>query len=399
MNNNGSALSNSLFVIDTIKELLDSGRVVERNKNELIVINPLSVSVQSSGKKRLILDLRYINKFILKKKFRFEDYRKALEYFRQGGYASKFDLKSGYHHIDIFPSHRDFLGFSWIYPDGSTRFFSYTVLPFGLSTAPYIFTKVLRPLVKYWRTRGFYCVVYLDDGLSLESTLDKAQFSTHHIRGDLLAAGFVINEEKSIWSPVQIISWLGVVWDFELGTISISGERISKLENKLKIALANPVMSCRQLASITGSIISLSPVFGNYCRFLTRHCQITIVAAQSWESEITLDFYCISELEFWLKNVRKLNSKDCFKAFLPSHCIYADASAVACGAYISTDNSQICHRLFTEDERRSSSTHRELLAIEFSLESFVTLVHRYLIYICYSDIWFLLKEQYRTVDS
>jgi hypothetical protein len=35
----------------------------------------------------------------------------------------------------------------------------------GLSSACYIFTKVVRPLVKFWRSKGFLIVVYLDDGL------------------------------------------------------------------------------------------------------------------------------------------------------------------------------------------------------------------------------------------
>ena len=36
------------------------------------VVNPLSVSIQSSGKKRLILDLRHVNHFIWKQNFRCE---------------------------------------------------------------------------------------------------------------------------------------------------------------------------------------------------------------------------------------------------------------------------------------------------------------------------------------
>ena len=31
---------------------------------------------------------------------------------------------------------------------------------------PYIFSKVMRPLVKYWRSKAIRIVVYLDDGIS-----------------------------------------------------------------------------------------------------------------------------------------------------------------------------------------------------------------------------------------
>ena len=176
--------------------------------------NPLSVSTQSSSKRRLILDLRFVNQFILKQKVK--------DLFQYGGYACSFDLKSGCHHVDIFPSHQRFLGFSWTFPDGRNR---YTVLPFGLSSAPYLFTKLMRPLVKYWRSRGLYCIVYLDDGVIMDSTLEKTQRASHLVYGDLVASGFVINQEKSIWCPVQSIVWLGIVWNFEHGTIAITDAR------------------------------------------------------------------------------------------------------------------------------------------------------------------------------
>ena len=40
-----------------------------------------------------------------------------------GGFAINFDLKSGYHHLDICPHHRQYLGFAWMFPDGRERFF------------------------------------------------------------------------------------------------------------------------------------------------------------------------------------------------------------------------------------------------------------------------------------
>ena len=75
-------------------------------------------------------------------------------------YLFSFDLKSGYHHVDIAQIHQDCLGFSW-----KGRFFVFTVLPFGLCSACYIFTKLMHPLVRYWRSLGLRAVVYLDDGL------------------------------------------------------------------------------------------------------------------------------------------------------------------------------------------------------------------------------------------
>ena len=62
-NNNKSALANASFVDEAISELLITNRIFESDAIPHNV-NPLSVSVQSSGKKRLILDLRVINKHV-----------------------------------------------------------------------------------------------------------------------------------------------------------------------------------------------------------------------------------------------------------------------------------------------------------------------------------------------
>ena len=70
------------------------------------IVNPLSVSTHSSGKQRLILDLRHVNSFIFKPKFKCEDLNVAIQIFDKGYHLFKFDLKSGYYHIEIFPAQR-----------------------------------------------------------------------------------------------------------------------------------------------------------------------------------------------------------------------------------------------------------------------------------------------------
>ena len=72
LKNNRSSLSHVEFVEEANQDLVESGRVVE-TKVPPRVVNPLSVSVQANGKKRLILDLRYVNKFLRKMQVKFED--------------------------------------------------------------------------------------------------------------------------------------------------------------------------------------------------------------------------------------------------------------------------------------------------------------------------------------
>ena len=108
--NNKSALDNASFVESAISELVSNHAVVEVPFVPHVV-NPLSASTQSSGKKRLILDLRHVNQFIWKQKFECEDWRVLSSYVNKGDYLFSFDLKSGCHHFNIFPDHQTFLGF------------------------------------------------------------------------------------------------------------------------------------------------------------------------------------------------------------------------------------------------------------------------------------------------
>ena len=149
--NHNSVFCNYEFVSSEISKLLLSGAVVEVSSTDLHVCNPLGVAVSTSGKPRLILDLRYVDQHLRSLRFKYEDIRTAADLFQKGDCFFKFDYTSGYHHLEIFPEHTFFLGCSWMV-DGRQKFFKFTVLPFGLSTGPYIFTKVQRALTKYWRS-------------------------------------------------------------------------------------------------------------------------------------------------------------------------------------------------------------------------------------------------------
>ena len=55
-------------------------------------------------------------------------------------YMFKFDIKQGCHHIDIYKPHQKCFGYSWEV-EGKTCYFVFSVLPFGLTSAPLILRK------------------------------------------------------------------------------------------------------------------------------------------------------------------------------------------------------------------------------------------------------------------
>ena len=203
LSNNRSALEHADFVSSAVCDLLELGLISEV-LTPPTVINPLSVSVNSEGKPRLILDLRHVNSYIPKAKFRMEDWKVFLQYLSRGGFMYKFDLKSGYHHIDICQPHHQFLGFQWALGGTRSRYFCFTVLPFGLWSAPYLFTKFFRPLVRYWRGLGIHLVLYLDDGAGCEKDLLSTQHCSNIVRSDLVRAGLV---------PITVINLFGPLFN------------------------------------------------------------------------------------------------------------------------------------------------------------------------------------------
>ena len=95
-----------------------------------------------------------------------------------------FDLKSGYHHVDIHKEHWKYLGFAWV-EGPNTKYYVFCVLPFGLATTPYLFTKLLRPLVKHWRGQGIRAIVYLDDEIVAAKGESSPRGTSNKIQEDL----------------------------------------------------------------------------------------------------------------------------------------------------------------------------------------------------------------------
>ena len=103
----------------------------------------------------------------------------------------------------------------------------------------------------------------------------------------------------------------------------------------------------KTLASATGSVISLSPVFGNFSRIMSRHCQITIAASPGWDFVSEIDSYCIAELQLWLSSIKKVQFKELLSPFIPQPDSLSDASGFACSAISLNNNTQICFKFYS----------------------------------------------------
>ena len=192
MRNNKSALDNNDFATEALNDLLAT-QCISVVESQPWVVNPLTVSTRNDGKRRLVLDLRHVNPHLFKYKVKCEDITTAQDLLEEGYYLYTFDIKSAHHHVEIFPSHRTYLGFQWSYR-GKAAYFVFSVLPFGLSTAPYIFTKLLKPLISHWRDLGKRICMFLEDGLGGNSPKESATVDAKAVKENLGRLGFVLSE-------------------------------------------------------------------------------------------------------------------------------------------------------------------------------------------------------------
>lgn len=227
----------------------------------------LFVIPKSSGGWRAILDLKRLNRFISYKRFKMNTLQSILWSIRRGDFLSSIDLTEAYLHIPIRQSHCKFLRFCY---DG--RHFEYVAMPFGLSSAPRTFTKVLAALTAYLRHKPIRIQCYLDDILILASSLQQARVNTRAAIQVLQAHGFSINFRKSQLSPSTRVGHLGSVIDTLEGKVFLSPDRILSISRMINSMRSLRRVPLRDLSTLLGKMISCIAIVP-WARFHSRALQ------------------------------------------------------------------------------------------------------------------------------
>ena len=361
------------FVGNAIKELLATGAAVRCPVGVVpMCCSPLNV-VEQRDKNRLILDLRHVNTHLRVPAFRYEGLQKAAELVCAQDWLFTLDLKSGYHHVDICPSDWTYLGFMF-----DERYYLFRSLPFGLATAPYVFTQVIKQLVQRWRAQGMRVVPYVDDILFMSRSIDEAHSSQRIVLADLQASGFILNVKKSQLEPRHYVRFLGLDIDSRTMTFRVPEDRV----HNLKEALANTVHSnfatSRSMARIAGMIASMRLALGPASRCLSHGLITFINEGSSWSERRPLTAGARRDISFWEKNISTMNGWPIMKAHTFSAVLSCDASETGWGAtlHLIPDQSLQAAALIPANWRGSSSTHRELAGILWALTHFSPLIAR-----------------------
>ena len=270
----------------------------------------------------------------------------------------------------MFPPHCKYLGFSLFYK-GQLRFFKFTVLPFGLSTGPYLFIKIQRALVKHWRGKGFRLFTYLDDGAGADRDRGEAVRLSAEVRRDVWLSGFVANEEKSQWDPVQCGELLGFIMDLRSGTFKVPPRRVDALKQLLNDTIAKKfVVSACHLSRITGSLVSMGLALGPVARLWTRALYRDVCQKAYWDRRFLISQVSQAEVQFWRVNF----DTGGYPIWPPTPKVevitYSDASGQGWGGFAVQLSDKVARGSWSGEESGKSSTFREVAAIRHVLESF-----------------------------
>ncbi|XDV29293.1 hypothetical protein PO909_032430 [Leuciscus waleckii] len=210
---------------------------------------------KKDGGLRPILDLRQLNKVLVKRQFRMLTTRQILVQIRQGDWFVSIDLKDAYFQIQIASRHRRYLRFAF---EGQA--YQYTVLPFGLSLAPRTFTKCMDAALAPLRMRGVRVLNYLDDWLILAQSRAVLIEHTTILLDHLEDLGLSVNWAKSSLSPSQKISFLGTELDSLSMIARLSQQRavdIRRTANSFRCGASVPLKRFQKMLGLMASASSV----------------------------------------------------------------------------------------------------------------------------------------------
>ena len=143
-----------LLISTEISHLLEKGAIEEVDVSQLHYSNSLFLVAKRSGRKRPVINLRPLNRFVPNQKFRMESILLLKDILKPNSFLTKIDLNDAFYSIPIAKKSRKYLQFIY-----HNKLYQFCVLPFGISTAPRVFSKILKPVIALLRTRGISLII------------------------------------------------------------------------------------------------------------------------------------------------------------------------------------------------------------------------------------------------
>uniref|UniRef100_A0ABD2WZD2 Reverse transcriptase domain-containing protein n=1 Tax=Trichogramma kaykai TaxID=54128 RepID=A0ABD2WZD2_9HYME len=288
---------------NAIHELEEKGAVVKCLERDDQVLSPYFLRKKPNGTDRFILNLKWLNQFIKKRHFKMEDFRTATQLTNKNDYLASIDIKDAYFLVALHKDSRKYVRFTF-----EDETYEFVCLAFGLSSAPYIFTKLMKAPTKILRTAGYTNVIYLDDYLAIENTPEKCSKNINAALNLFTSLGLIINHEKSELMPVQRCTFLGVEIDTARYCIQLPRRKMKHIHALIETYLNMKSCSIRSYAVLIGTLISCCPAV-EYAWLYTKILEKEKIFELIWnnyryDAIMHISTEAKEELEWWKSNIK-----------------------------------------------------------------------------------------------
>ena len=278
------------LIVEEVQELLCKGAIKEMQNSRSGFYSNLFLVPKKDGGQRPVINLKALNNFVQTQHFKMEGIHTLKELINQDDWLTKVDLKDVYFAIPIHRSHHQYLRFIF-----QGKCYQFQCLPFGLSSAPWVFTKTLKPALALLREMGVRLIAYIDDILVLAESKELAK---NHVEGVvylLQCLGFQINQKKSVLEPAQVREFLGLSVDTVAMELRLPLDKIKKIRTESRAMMRAKQVSGRALARLVGKMNAASQVIPPAPLFF-RHLQMTLADTlnqhhQCYDAQVSLSQY------------------------------------------------------------------------------------------------------------
>lgn len=345
-----------------VTRLIGIGAVTRCEERRDQYISSIFTVPKSNGDNRLVINLKPLNTFIEVEHFKMEDWRTVTSVLEKDVFMAKFDLKDAYHFISISMECRKFLRFRW-----NGFVYEYTCLPFGLSTGPFIFTKVMKEAMKVLRMKGLLSVIYLDDGIVFGNTFNECKRNIVQTCEHLRSLGFKISE-KSDMNPSQRIEFLGLVFDSKQMTVSLPDRKKVAIRELGTRLVKGERTTIQKVAEYVGTLVAASP--GVNCgKLFTRDLEVDKQQALGLNGD---NYKCVMKISLAAKEdihtfIKNLNEPNVIRNDVYDTVMFSDSSLESWGCH---SEGQSIGNNWNIDEKGKHINVLELMAVENGLKYF-----------------------------
>ena len=359
----------SLVVQAEVDKLLMKGVIVETQEEpEQFVSNIFVRPKKDPGAYRVILNLKPLNEFIAFRHFKMDSIHTCTSLMHQDCFMTSIDLQDAYYSIHIAPEHQKFLKFWW-----RNTLYQYTAMPMGLTSAPRIFSKLLRPALSYLRLKGHTLSIYIDDLYIQADSAEQCRKTVGSTLTLLNNLGFYINVDKSQLKPKKVLEHLGFVLNSEKMSVGLPlDKQASVVDNCTTVLKSNSIFKIRDIARILGILVSYCTgvEYGQlHYKELERAKTVALKAAcGNFEAKMAIQCDIIkADLQWWIESchIPKPISRG-----NPQITVQTDASMKGWGAILLTHTIENAGGRWAWAEGQTHINVLELRAAYLGLQTF-----------------------------